>query len=98
MLNALTAARYLKIIFGNMSNGSKMKRELMQPADLRAARKALGLTQSGLARVLLLSEKNGDRSIRIWETEGNTVPGPVQVAVTLLLERSGKVQTDKKNS
>ena len=64
----------------------------MQPSDLRTARKALGLTQSGLAKALRLSEKNGDRSIRIWEQDGNTVPGPVQVAVELLVEqaRNGK--------
>ncbi len=60
----------------------------MTPTELRAARKTLGLTQSGLARALRLSEKNGDRSVRIWEQDGNTVPGPVQVAVELLLERN----------
>lgn len=57
----------------------------MTPADLRAAREALGLTQRGLAKALRLSEKNGDRSVRIWETDGNTIPGPVQVAVECLL-------------
>lgn len=64
----------------------------MTPAELRAARKVLGLTQTGLARALRLSDKNGDRSIRIWEQDGNTVPGPVQVAVELLVEqaRNGK--------
>lgn len=61
----------------------------MTPTDLRAARRALGLTQSGLARALRLSEKNGDRSVRLWEREGNTVPGPVQVAVMMMLERKG---------
>lgn len=58
----------------------------MTPRDLRAARKQLGLTQSGLAARLRLSEKNGDRSIRIWEQDGNTVPGPVQVAVEYMLK------------
>lgn len=64
----------------------------MTPSELRTARKVLGLTQSGLAKALRLSEKNGDRSIRIWEQDGNTVPGPVQVAVELLVEqaRNGK--------
>lgn len=68
------------------------KAESMTPADLRVARKVLGLTQSGLAKALRLSERNGDRSIRIWEQDGNTVPGPVQVAVELLAEqaRNGK--------
>lgn len=68
----------------------------MTPTDLRAARKALGLTQSGLAKALRLSEKNGDRSVRIWETEGNTVPGPVQVAVELLLEQKRPRKTPGK--
>lgn len=68
----------------------------MTPADLRAARKALGLTQAGLAKLLRLSEKNGSRSVRIWEAEGNTVPGPVQVAVELMLEQSANVQADGK--
>lgn len=68
----------------------------MTPADLRNARKALGLTQSGLAKALRLSEKNGDRSVRIWETEGNTVPGPVQVAVELLLEQKRPRKTSGK--
>lgn len=62
----------------------------MTPADLRAARKALGLTQSALAKALRLSPKNGDRSVRIWETEGNTIPGPVQVAVECLLNHRGR--------
>lgn len=68
----------------------------MTPTDLKAARKALGLTQSGLAKALRLSEKNGDRSVRIWETEGNTVPGPVQVAVELLLEQKRPRKTGGK--
>ena len=58
----------------------------MTPTDLRAARKALGLTQNGLAEALRMSEKNGGRSVRIWETEGNTVPGPVQVAVEFMMK------------
>lgn len=57
----------------------------MTPADFRAARKALGLTQTGMAEALRLSPTNGSRSIRIWEKDGNTVPGPVQVAVSLML-------------
>lgn len=58
----------------------------MNPSDLRNARKVLGLTQSGLAKALRLSDKNGDRSVRVWETEGNTIPGPVQVAVEFMLK------------
>ena len=57
----------------------------MIPSTLKSARKTLGLSQKGLAEALRLSPKNGDRSVRIWEAEGNTVPGPVQVAVELML-------------
>ena len=57
----------------------------MTPAELRAARKQMNLTQSALAKALRLSEKNGDRSVRIWEQDGNTVPGPVQVAIEAML-------------
>lgn len=62
----------------------------MTPADLRAARKSLGLSQTGLAEALRLSPSNGDRTIRLWETEGSTVPGPAQVAVECLLERKAR--------
>lgn len=58
----------------------------MTPNDLRTARQMLGLTQRGLAAALGLS-KNGARTIRLWEKEGNTIPGPVQVAVSFMLER-----------
>lgn len=70
----------------------------MTPSELRTARKVLGLTQSGLAKALRLSEKNGDRSIRIWEQDGNTVPGPVQVAVELLVEQARNGKTAGKNT
>lgn len=65
----------------------------MTPADFRNARKALGLSQKEMAKALRLSEKNGDRSIRIWESEGNTVPGPVQVAVEFMMERKANGKT-----
>ena len=58
----------------------------MQPAELRIARKTLGLTQSGLAKALGLSPANGARSVRSWEKEGNSVPGPVAVAVRYMVE------------
>lgn len=59
----------------------------MTPAEFRKARKALGLSQSAMAEALRLSPKNGDRTIRLWETEGSTVPGPAQVAVEFMLKR-----------
>jgi transcriptional regulator with XRE-family HTH domain len=57
----------------------------LTPADLRAARKQLGLSQTGLAEKLRMG-KNGYQSVGRWETDGNTIPGPVQVAVQCLLE------------
>jgi DNA-binding transcriptional regulator YiaG len=55
------------------------------PSDLRTARRALGLTQKGLARALRMGA-HGWQSISGWESEGNErgVPGPVQVAVELM--------------
>lgn len=62
----------------------------MTPADFRAARASLGLTQTQMAETLRLSPANGSRSIRIWEKDGNTVPGPVQVAVEYMLKDSNR--------
>ena len=59
----------------------------MTPADLRAARKALGLTQHGLAGVLRMG-KWGFQSVAKWEKGEVPIPGPVQVAVVLLLDRA----------
>ena len=56
----------------------------MTPAQLRRARKHLGLTQRQLAEALLMG-KNGYQSVSRWETDGNTIPGPVQIAVKCLL-------------
>lgn len=58
----------------------------MTPADLKAARHALGLTQHGLARALRMG-KNGYQSVIRWEKDGNTIPGPVQVAVEAMMEK-----------
>jgi DNA-binding transcriptional regulator YiaG len=58
----------------------------LSPADLRTARKRLGLTQHGLAEALRMG-KNGWQSISRWEQDGNTVPGPAQVAVEALLAK-----------
>lgn len=57
----------------------------MTPVDLRAARKALGLTQHGLAEALRMG-KSGWQSVSRWERDGATVPGPVQVAVEYMLK------------
>ena len=57
----------------------------MTPADLRKARKRLGLTQTELARALRMG-KNGYQSVSRWETDGNDIPGPAQVAIECLLK------------
>lgn len=57
----------------------------MTPADLRKARKSLGLTQAELAKALRMG-KNGYQSVSRWETDGNDIPGPVQVAIECLLD------------
>lgn len=59
----------------------------MTPADLRTARKALGLTQKGLAKALRMGA-HGWQSISKWESDANAlgVPGPVQVAIEGLLK------------
>jgi DNA-binding XRE family transcriptional regulator len=61
------------------------------PSDLRAARKRLGLTQKGLAKALRMGT-HGWQSISKWERDTNErgIPGPVQVAVELLLAASPK--------
>lgn len=57
----------------------------MQPDALRAARKALGLTQKGLAGELRMG-KWGWQSISKWEGGEVPIPGPAQVAIELLLK------------
>lgn len=58
----------------------------MTPAELKAAREALGLSLSGLAKALRLG-KTGRDTVRAWEADDNIrgVPGPVQIAVEHLL-------------
>ncbi len=63
----------------------------MLPSELRTARKALGLTQHALAEALLMG-KSGWQSVGRWEKDGGTVPGPVQVAVKLLLDRANWIE------
>lgn len=58
----------------------------MTPAEFRAARKALGLTQKGLAKALRMGA-HGWQSISKWESDDLTgdIPGPVTVAMECLL-------------
>lgn len=59
----------------------------MSPAELRAARKALGMTQKQLAEALRMG-KHGWQSISKWEgdTFDGQIPGPVQIAIHCLLK------------
>jgi transcriptional regulator with XRE-family HTH domain len=57
----------------------------MTPSELRAARKALGMTQHELAAALRMG-KWGFQTVSVWEKDGSTVPGPVQVAVLAMLK------------
>lgn len=56
----------------------------MTPAEIRAARKALGLSANGLAEALRLG-KGGGRTVRRWESGETPVSGPAQVAIELTL-------------
>jgi DNA-binding transcriptional regulator YiaG len=58
----------------------------MNPSEIRAAREALGLSQSGLARVLRMGP-NGATRIREWEEGRREITGPAAVALSLLLEQ-----------
>ncbi len=59
----------------------------MTPAELRAARVKLGLTQKALARELRMGE-HGWQSVSAWESGSRDIPGPVAVAVECLLNHS----------
>lgn len=59
----------------------------MTPNELKAARQQLGFkSQSAFARALGL-QGNGDRTIRRWEKGQIPIPGPVQLAIQLMLEK-----------
>lgn len=59
----------------------------MTPAELRSARAKLGLSAAKLAKALRLGA-DGGRTVRRWESGENAVPGPAQVAVEMMLERT----------
>jgi transcriptional regulator with XRE-family HTH domain len=54
------------------------------PADLRSAREEMGLTQTQLAEALRLGRMT-KKTVQRWESFLVNIPGPVQVAVELLL-------------
>ena len=57
----------------------------MTPEQFHKARKALGLTQNGLAKALRMGE-HGWQSINRWENGKHTIPGPVAVAIDYMLK------------
>lgn len=61
----------------------------MTPTALANARHKLGLSQAGLATALRMG-KHGGRTVRRWELGEIEVPGPVAVAVELLLKEASR--------
>lgn len=57
----------------------------MTPADLTAAREALGLTAAALGRALELEGRDPGQQVKRWETGKAAIPGPVRVAMRYLL-------------
>lgn len=55
----------------------------MTPAELKAARHALGLSAEGFARFVRVAS---GRTVRRWEDGSQDIPGPVQVIVSALME------------
>lgn len=54
----------------------------MTPAELKTARKTIGLSQAEFARVVHVKD---DRTVRRWEAAERDIPGPVVVLTGLML-------------
>lgn len=54
----------------------------MTPAELKAARHALGLSAEGFARLVGVAS---GRTVRRWEAGGQDIPGPVVVLLTAIM-------------
>jgi DNA-binding transcriptional regulator YiaG len=67
-----------------------MKFKKLTPDEVLAARKALGLTQQGLADVLLLESKQSKDTVRSWEKGRRPCGGPESIALTLMVKLYGK--------
>jgi DNA-binding transcriptional regulator YiaG len=68
----------------------------MQPEEVKAARKALGLTQEGLAAALRLQGVNAKDTVRSWESGNRPISGPAAVAIAYML-RFGPLDNPPKN-
>jgi DNA-binding transcriptional regulator YiaG len=66
----------------------------MTPDELREARRKLGLSTAGLAKVLRLGS-GGARTVRRWESGDSGIPGPAQVAIEFMREA---IETARKKS
>jgi DNA-binding transcriptional regulator YiaG len=55
----------------------------MTPATFKAIRKQAGLTQSGLAALLRISDS---RAIRRWETGEREISGPVSLLMEMIAD------------
>lgn len=66
----------------------------MTPAEVKAARLAMNMTQAQLAAALELSA-DGKRTVRHWETEGGKfqITGPARVAIRLMLAACDQLKT-----
>ena len=65
----------------------------MTPAEVKAARLAMGMTQAQLATALELSG-DGKRTVRHWETDAGKfqITGPARVAIRLLLAANSEMR------
>jgi len=52
------------------------------PAEVKAARRALGLSAEKFARVIGIQ---GFRTIQRWESGSNDIPGPARVLIYLIM-------------
>ena len=59
----------------------------MTKEQLREARRRLGLTQEGLAAALKLG-RTSSMTVSRWKRGERSIPGPVEVAITMMLERT----------
>lgn len=58
----------------------------MTPAELTAARTRLSLSAADLGRALQLAGRDPGRYIKAYEKGAHPIPGPVGVAVSLMLQ------------
>lgn len=56
----------------------------MTPAEVRAHRQRLNMTQAELATALRMAG-DGKRTVRLWEAEGGKITGPASVALELMV-------------